>query len=119
MKGQMNLFPEEYIKDSDCTKDTPVVHGKPDTPIYGMGARIKPRVPGRQDTEHFKSIYLDSLLPLEEYDLIAILLSGGKDSIACYYKLLEFGVPKDRIEFWHHDIDGRIPGNKIVLRFKV
>ena len=40
MKGQMNLFPEEYIKDSDCTKDTPVVHGKPDTPIYGMGARI-------------------------------------------------------------------------------
>lgn len=89
MKGQMNLFPEEYIKDSDCTKDTPVVHGKPDTPIYGMGARIKPRVPGRQDTEHFKSIYLDSLLPLEEYDLIAILLSGGKDSIACYYKLLE------------------------------
>ena len=37
MKGQMNLFPEEYIKDSDCTKDTPVVHGKPDTPIYGMG----------------------------------------------------------------------------------
>lgn len=106
MKGQMNLFPEEYIKDSDCTKDTPVVHGKPDTPIYGMGARIKPRVPGRQDTEHFKSIYLDSLLPLEEYDLIAILLSGGKDSIACYYKLLELGVPKDRIEFWHHDIDG-------------
>ena len=67
MKGQMNLFPEEYIKDSDCTKDTPVVHGKPDTPIYGMGVRIKPRVPGRQDTEHFKSIYLDSLLPLEEY----------------------------------------------------
>ena len=112
MKGQMNLFPEEYIKDSDCTKDTPVVHGKPDTPIYGMGARIKPRVPGRQDTEHFKSIYLDSLLPLEEYDLIAILLSGGKDSIACYYKLLELGVPKDRIEFWHHDIDG---GHPIIL----
>lgn len=73
-----DLFPEEYIKDSDCTKDTPVIHGKPDTPIYGTGKRIKPRVPGRQDTEHFKSIYLDSLLPLEEYDLIAILLSGGQ-----------------------------------------
>lgn len=116
MKGQMNLFPEEYIKDSDCTKDTPVVHGKPDTPIYGMGARIKPRVPGRQDTEHFKSIYLDSLLPLEEYDLIAILLSGGKDSIACYYKLLELGVPKDRIEFWHHDIDGGHPSRRMDWR---
>lgn len=116
MKGQMNLFPEEYIKDSDCTKDTPVVHGKPDTPIYGMGARIKPRVPGRQDTEHFKSIYLDSLLPLGEYDLIAILLSGGKDSIACYYKLLELGVPKDRIEFWHHDIDGGHPSRRMDWR---
>ena len=116
MKGQMNLFPEEYIKDSDCTKDTPVVHGKPDTPIYGMGARIKPRVPGRQDTEHFKSIYLDSLLPLEEYDLIAILLSGGKDSIACYYKLLEMGVPKERIEFWHHDIDGGHPSRRMDWR---
>ena len=116
MKGQMNLFPEEYIKDSDCTKDTPVVHGKPDTPIYGMGVRIKPRVPGRQDTEHFKSIYLDSLLPLEEYDLIAILLSGGKDSIACYYKLLELGVPKDRIEFWHHDIDGGPPSRRMDWR---
>lgn len=116
MKGQMNLFPEEYIKDSDCTKDTPVVHGKPDTPIYGMGARIEPRVPGRQDTEHFKSIYLDSLLPLEEYDLIAILLSGGKDSIACYYKLLELGVPKDRIEFWHHDIDGGHPSRRMDWR---
>lgn len=116
MKGQMNLFPEEYIKDSDCTKDTPVIHGKPDTPIYGTGKRIKPRVPGRQDTEHFKSIYLDSLLPLEEYDLIAILLSGGKDSIACYYKLLEMGVPKERIEFWHHDIDGGHPSRRMDWR---
>lgn len=116
MKGQMNLFPEEYIKDSDCTKDTPVIHGKPDTPIYGTGKRIKPRVPGRQDTEHFKSIYLDSLLPLEEYDLIAILLSGGKDSIACYYKLLELGVPKEKIELWHHDIDGGHPSRRMDWR---
>ena len=35
----------------------------------------------------------------EEYDPIAILLSGGKDSIACYYKLLELGVPKEKMEF--------------------
>lgn len=78
--------------------------------------RIKPRVPGRQDTEHFKSIYLDSLLPLEEYDLIAILLSGGKDSIACYYKLLELGVPKEKIELWHHDIDGGHPSRRMDWR---
>ncbi|WP_313152803.1 phosphoadenosine phosphosulfate reductase domain-containing protein [Lacrimispora sp.] len=56
-----------------------------------------------------KKIFLPELLPLEEYDLVAILLSGGKDSIACYYKLLELGVPKEKMEFWHHDIDGGHP----------
>ncbi|MDR2024755.1 MAG: hypothetical protein LBQ71_16245, partial [Hungatella sp.] len=56
-----------------------------------------------------KKILLPELLPLEEYDLVAILLSGGKDSIACYYKLLELGVPKEKMEFWHHDIDGGHP----------
>lgn len=56
-----------------------------------------------------QEIFLEELLPLEDYDLITVLLSGGKDSIACYYKLLELGVPKNRIELWHHDIDGGHP----------
>ena len=109
MKGQLNLFEPDYIKDMDCTKDTPVVYGMPDTPVYGSGKRIRPRISGREDSEHMKSIFLPELLPLEEYDLFAILLSGGKDSIACYYKLLELGVPKEKMEFWHHDIDGGHP----------
>jgi hypothetical protein len=33
-----------FIKDIDCTKDTPVVLDRPDTPIYGKGIRIKPGV---------------------------------------------------------------------------
>lgn len=106
----------EYIKDADCTKDTPVVFGVPDTPIYGKGVRIKPRVDGRQDSEHFKKIYLPELLPLEEYDLIVVLISGGKDSVACYLKLLELGVPKEKIEFWHHDIDGGHPSRRMDWR---
>lgn len=81
MKGQLSFIQPVFIKDSDCTKDIPVRYGVPDKQIYGSGKRINPRNPGRQDTEHFKSIYLENLLPLEEYDLIAILLSGGKDSI--------------------------------------
>ncbi len=109
MKGQLSLFEPDFIKDMDCTKDTPVIYGKPDKPIYGTGSRIKPRISGREDSEHMKKIFLPELLPLEEYDLIAVLLSGGKDSIACYYKLLEMGVPKEKIEFWHHDIDGGHP----------
>lgn len=116
MKGQLSLFEPDFIKDVDCTKDTPVTLGKKDEPIYGKGIRIKPREPGRTDSEYFRKIYLESLLPLEEYDLIAVLLSGGKDSIACYYKLLELGVPKEKIEFWHHDIDGGHPSRRMDWR---
>lgn len=27
MKGQLNLFEPDYIKDMDCNRDTPVVYG--------------------------------------------------------------------------------------------
>ena len=101
------------IKDKDCTIDTPVVLGVPDVPIYGKGIKIKPRIKGRTDSEHFKKIYLDELLPLEEYDLIVVLFSGGKDSTACFLKLLEMGVPKEKIELWHHDIDGGHPTRRM------
>lgn len=68
----------DFIKDADCTKETPVKFGVPDAPIYGKGITLKPRVQGRTDSEHFKKIYLPELLPLEEYDLIVVLISGGK-----------------------------------------
>lgn len=99
----------EFLKDKDCTIDTPVTLGIKDEPIYGKGVKIKPRVDGRKDSKHFEDIYLPELLPLEDYDLIVVLISGGKDSIACFYKLLELGVPKEKIELWHHDIDGGNP----------
>lgn len=105
-----------FIKDIDCTKDTPVVLGRPDSPIYGKGVRMKPGVDGRKDSGHFKEIYLPELLPLEEYDLIVVLLSGGKDSVACLYKLLELGVPKEKIELWHHNIDGGHPSRRMDWR---
>ncbi len=116
MRGQLSLFEPDYIKDMDCTKDTPVIYGKQDEPVYGTGVKFKPRVPGRDDSEHMKKIFLPELLPLEEYDLVVILLSGGKDSIACYYKLLELGVPKEKMEFWHHDIDGGHPSRRMDWR---
>lgn len=102
-----------FIKDSECTPDIPVILGKQEKPIYGNGVRLKPRVKGRCDSEHFKKIYLPRLLPLEEYDLIVVLISGGKDSVACYLKLIELGVPKEKIEFWHHDIDGGHPTRRM------
>ncbi|WP_262267293.1 MULTISPECIES: phosphoadenosine phosphosulfate reductase family protein [Microvirga] len=45
------------------------------------------------------------------YDYVLIAFSGGKDSLACLCviieNLIEAGVPLERVELWHHDIDGR------------
>jgi len=35
--------------------------------------------------------------------------SGGKDSTADILYALELGIPIDKMEMWHHDIDGRGP----------
>jgi 3'-phosphoadenosine 5'-phosphosulfate sulfotransferase (PAPS reductase)/FAD synthetase len=46
------------------------------------------------------------LLPLDQYDVIAVCYSGGKDSLACLLHLLDLGVPPSKIELHHQDIDG-------------
>ncbi len=46
-------------------------------------------------------------IDLGSYDKIIVAFSGGKDSLACVLHLLDNGVPKEKIELWHHDVDGR------------
>lgn len=46
-------------------------------------------------------------MDLEQYDKFILFFSGGKDCTACYFWLREMGVPNDKIELWHHEIDGR------------
>lgn len=102
-----------YLKDVDCTRATPVVLGRAESPIYGTGKRIEPGMPGNNETAYEKKVFLPALLPLEEYDLVIVLLSGGKDSVAAYYRLREMGVPKEKIELWHHAIDGDHPTRRM------
>lgn len=45
-------------------------------------------------------------MQIQDYDYYIIAFSGGKDSIACFLHLLEIGIPKSKIELWHHKIDG-------------
>lgn len=35
------------------------------------------------------------------------MFSGGKDSTACFLRLLDLKIPKRKIELWHHLVDGR------------
>ncbi|MBS1023136.1 phosphoadenosine phosphosulfate reductase family protein [Gluconobacter cerinus] len=43
---------------------------------------------------------------LASYDSIIVAVSGGKDGTACLLALLEAGAPAERIELWHHEVDG-------------
>lgn len=43
------------------------------------------------------------------YDRYVVSFSGGKDSTACLLFLLDNSVPKEKIELWHQEIDGRGP----------
>lgn len=52
-------------------------------------------------------------LNLNDYDKIIIAFSGGKDSISCHQHIRESGVSDDKIELWHHEIDGR-EGSKLM-----
>lgn len=44
---------------------------------------------------------------INNYDTYIVAFSGGKDSLACLLHLLDQGIPKEKIELWHHDIDGK------------
>lgn len=50
------------------------------------------------------------LLPLapvlSDYDIFAVAFSGGKDSMASLFDLLDKAVPRHKIILLHHDVDG-------------
>lgn len=54
------------------------------------------------------------LKDLTDYDFILVSYSGGKDSLACILYLLELGIPKERIQLWHQDVDGGSTGSPLM-----
>ena len=57
--------------------------------------------------ERYLELLARKLIKEAGYDFFLVAFSGGKDSLACLLLLLEMGVPRERIELWHHEIDGR------------
>lgn len=56
-------------------------------------------------TERYSVIQPD--IDYGDYDHVIVAFSGGKDSLASVLHLLEDGCPPEKIELWHHEIDGR------------
>lgn len=52
-------------------------------------------------------IYEMTKFNIHDYDRYIVSFSGGKDSTATFLYLLDQGIPKDKIELWHQEIDGR------------
>jgi 3'-phosphoadenosine 5'-phosphosulfate sulfotransferase (PAPS reductase)/FAD synthetase len=46
-------------------------------------------------------------IDVDSYERIIIACSGGKDSVAALLHLLDCGAPVERMELWHHDVDGQ------------
>lgn len=47
------------------------------------------------------------LLPLNEYDIVILNLSGGADSMGCLFWLKKAGLDFSKLEIWHQSVDGK------------
>lgn len=45
-------------------------------------------------------------IDFDSYETVIVAFSGGKDSVCAVLHLLEQGVPRSKIELWHHRVDG-------------
>ncbi len=52
-------------------------------------------------------------IDINSYDYYLVAFSGGKDSLASLLNLLDLGISPNKIELWHHCVDGK-PGNNFM-----
>lgn len=56
---------------------------------------------------------MEQKIDLSSYHRVIIAFSGGKDSLACLLYMIRMGVPIEKLELWHHCIDGK-EGSKLM-----
>ena len=79
----------------------------PGSPEQVAAAETRARAIAEADAERTAAVAALEDLDLTSYDHILVMMSGGKDSLASLLWALERGAPRERLELWHHDIDGR------------
>ena len=93
------------LRHRTCQLMLMIVHFNPwgPVPLVWSCSHSTDEAHGRAETKTKK----ESIMDLNSYDHIIVAFSGGKDSTACVLHILDQGVDPDKIELWHHLIDGR------------
>lgn len=66
-----------------------------------LGLGLGDDIPSSTNT-YFSAPEID----LNDYDICVLAMSSGKDSISCLLQLIDSGVDLNKVELWHHDVDG-------------
>jgi len=74
--------------------------------IEQLSLKFEDMVCGSSTEQVVKGTPLKEILPFEEFDLIIISISAGKDSMGCVMNLLDRGVPKEKMVLFHQNVDG-------------
>ena len=78
--------------------------------VFADPANLDGTLPVLTDEKHPVTVVEDPdyapMPDLSSYSTFVVGFSGGKDSLACVLRLLDLGVPREKIELWHHDVDG-------------
>jgi 3'-phosphoadenosine 5'-phosphosulfate sulfotransferase (PAPS reductase)/FAD synthetase len=59
------------------------------------------------EVAHGGSDPLESEFDPQSFDVYVVGFSGGKDCQAAFLHLLDIGIPREKIELWHHLVDGK------------
>jgi len=65
------------------------------------------KAPTAEEQDAIDMIKAGDVTGWELFESVVVAFSGGKDSLAAVLQLLELGCPREKLELWHHEIDGR------------
>lgn len=65
------------------------------------------KAPSADEADAIERIKAGDASGWDFFQTVVVAFSGGKDSLAATLQVLELGCPREKLELWHHEIDGR------------